>query len=384
MTVAVAAPAPRGSKEFFRGTHRACPPEQTWERIRPLLAIAGITRVGELTRLDGVGIPVAQAVRPASRTAAVTLGAGLTAVHARVSAAMASLERRHAERVEAPSSWSAVAAVRANLGYNPYTLPLHTPHLLNDGMVLDWVPATILRSGRPTLVPRACAEHDLTVRDEWSPPVFLSSADGLAAGNTHAEAVLHALYEVLAREAAARVRALPREQRVAVEVASVDSDDARRLLDRLAAAGLRVSVTDITGPGGVPGFEVVAASEQPRIVARGAACHLDPAVALCRALAAAARERMAAVTGARDDIPVAPGLPDGHGAGGAGDSPQRRDWASFRSLSTSSFAGDVAELSDRIHASGAGPVLVVDLSRESVGLPVVRVIVAGMRQTGVG
>jgi ribosomal protein S12 methylthiotransferase accessory factor len=374
--MALAAPARSGSKGFFRGTHRACPPEETWARISPLLAAAGITRVGELTRLDTAGIPVAQAVRPGSRSAAVTLGAGLTPVLARVGAVVASLERWHAEHLDTPPSWSALSAVRAGLGYDPYALPLRTPSLLNDGMVLDWVPATLLLTGRPTMVPRACAELDLVVRDEWSPPVFLSSAVGLAAGNTNAEAVLHGLYEVICRDAVAAARSLPAAERVHVDLASVDSDDARRLLDRFAAAGVDVTVVDITGPAGVPAFEVVA--ESARQSARGAACHLDRDVALCRALALAARERLALLTGVRDDIPLdTPRIP--RRAASPHLAPLRR-YTDIPTLGTASFAGDVAELSDRLRRCGAGPAMVVDLSRAGVGLPVVRVLVPGLRQ----
>jgi len=380
MTVTLAAPAGSGSKGFFKGTHRACTPEETWARIAPLLAAAGVTRVGELTRLDVLGIPTAQAVRPASRTVAVTLGAALTPTHARVCAAMAALELWHAERMDTPPHWSAVAEVRATLGYNPYALPLRTPHLLNDGMVLDWVPARLLDSGRSTLVPRACVECDLTLRDEWSPPLFAQTSAGVAAGNTHAEAVLHALYEVLARDAVAASRALPAEQRVRVDVDGVDSDDARRLLDRLAAAGLRVTVFDATGRTGVPCFEVVTESRSPRLVARGAACHLDRSVALCRALAAAARERMALVTGVRDDLPVAVDRGDRDTEAPPAEGP-RRAWSAIPSHGTASFAGDVADIGNRLRRDGAGPALVVDLERPEVGLPVVRVVVPGLRHT---
>jgi len=388
MTVTLAAPAPTGSKGYFRGTHRACAPEQTWERIQPLLRAAGITRVGDVTRLDTAGIPVFQAVRPGSHTLAVTLGAGLTPALARVSAAMASLELWHAEHVDAPQNWSAVGAVRANLGYDPYTLPLRAHHLLNDGMVVDWVPAAVLLSGRPTLVPRQCAEYDLRIREEWSPPVFVPAAAGLACGNTHAEAVLHGLYEVLARDAVAAARAQAPAERCSIDPASVDSDDARRLLDRLAAAGVSLTILDVTGRSGVPAFEVVADSPEQAAPARGAAAHLDREVALCRALATAARERLALITGVRDDIPVlgsdgaspraTPVLDTAALAGG------RRAFAAVPTLSTSSFAGDVAEVADRVRRAGAGPVLVVDLTRGSAGLPAVRVVVPGLLQLDAG
>jgi ribosomal protein S12 methylthiotransferase accessory factor len=387
MTVALAAPARSGSKGWFRGTHRACPPEETWARLAPLLRAAGITRVGDVTRLDSVGIPVFQAVRPASHSLTVTLGAGLSPVLARVGAAMAALELWHAERIAAPPNWSSLGAVRANLGYNPYELPLRAQNMLNDGMVLDWVPAQALQTGRPTMVPRQCAEYERRLREEWSPPVFAQSADGLACGNTLAEAVLHALYEVVARDAVARARALPDAELVELDLDTLDpqASDARRLLDRLVAAGVTVTILDLSGPTGIPTIEVVADAPDQSTEARGAAAHLDREVALCRALATAARERLALITGVRDDLPVL-GLetPPARPAAVAASAPKvaprpRRAFAELPTMSTASFAGDVAEVGDRVRRAGAGPVLVVDLTREEIGLPVARVVVPGLR-----
>jgi ribosomal protein S12 methylthiotransferase accessory factor YcaO len=46
---------------------RACTPEETLERVRPLLPALGITRIANVTGLDMVGIPVAAACRPNAR-----------------------------------------------------------------------------------------------------------------------------------------------------------------------------------------------------------------------------------------------------------------------------------------------------------------------------
>jgi ribosomal protein S12 methylthiotransferase accessory factor len=380
MTVALAQPARTGSKAWLRGTHRACPPEETLARIAPLLRPAGISRIGELTRLDSPGIATMQAVRPASRSLVVSMGSGVTAELARVAAAMSALELWHAEKLAFPPLWAALAEVRAEIGYNPYTLRQHTPSLLNDGMVLDWVPASVLLTGRSTLVPRAVAEYDLSVRDEWAPPVFVASSDGLAAGNTSPEAVLHGLYELLERDSVARAHLLP--DAVRIDLASIDCGDARRMLDAFAAAGATVIVTDVTGPTGIAAFEAsVSGGGAP--AASGAGCHLDRDVALCQALAAAARERLARLVGARDDLPLEPASTGGARgttrAAAEGLAPGiTRAYTDVATTATASFAGEVAEVAARIPRCGAGPVLVVDLTRPQVGLPVVRVIVPGL------
>ena len=376
VTVALAAPARTGSKAWFRSTHRACAPDDTWARIAPLLRHAGITRVGDVTRLDGVGVATVQAIRPQSHSLAVTMASGVTTQLARVAAAMAALELWHAEQVPHPPYWASLGEVRASLGYNPESLRLHRPNLLNDGMVLDWVPAMVLATGRTTMVPRALVEHDLRVREEWSPPVFVASRDGLAAGNTNAEAVLHGLLEVVARDCAARAHVAGAAARL--DPATVDSDDARRILDRLAAAGVTVTVHDVTGPTEIAAFEVaLRAPGMPEV--RAAACHLDREVALCRALCAAARERLARILGARDDLPLDALGPQAapHDAPLA-DAPAVRRWRDVPTVAGSTFAGDIAEVAERVRRGGAGPVLVVDLSRPDAGVAVARVVVPGL------
>jgi ribosomal protein S12 methylthiotransferase accessory factor len=64
-------------KRFRSGTHRVATPDETLARVRPLAARMGITRLGNITGLDQIGIPVAIAVRPNSRSVSVSQGKGL-------------------------------------------------------------------------------------------------------------------------------------------------------------------------------------------------------------------------------------------------------------------------------------------------------------------
>jgi ribosomal protein S12 methylthiotransferase accessory factor YcaO len=51
-------------KVFKRGTHRTISPDDTLERIAPKARQIGITRLGNVTGLDRIGIPVTVAIRP--------------------------------------------------------------------------------------------------------------------------------------------------------------------------------------------------------------------------------------------------------------------------------------------------------------------------------
>ncbi len=84
-------------KRYRRGTHRVAAPAETLARLRPLAAAMGITRLGNITGLDRIGIPVAVAVRPNSRSVSVAQGKGLDLPQAMASALMEACEGFHAE-----------------------------------------------------------------------------------------------------------------------------------------------------------------------------------------------------------------------------------------------------------------------------------------------
>src|SRR5919202_1722884 len=87
----------RVPKAFRRGTHRTMAPEETLARIRPHASRMGITRLGNVTGLDRIGIPVAIAVSPNSRSVSVSQGKGLNREQAMASALMEACEGYHAE-----------------------------------------------------------------------------------------------------------------------------------------------------------------------------------------------------------------------------------------------------------------------------------------------
>src|SRR5690349_18348643 len=100
------------SKRYFRGTHRSVDPTETFDKISSLLGTFGITRVADITGLDTIGIPVAVAIRPGSRSNITSQGKGLSKAAAKVSAVMESIEACCAERVQGPLLWAHVGEMR--------------------------------------------------------------------------------------------------------------------------------------------------------------------------------------------------------------------------------------------------------------------------------
>jgi ribosomal protein S12 methylthiotransferase accessory factor len=361
-------------KAIVHGTHRACTADQTWDRVRPLLSTVGITRVADLTRLDVIGIPVFQAVRPLSRNLSVSQGKGLTPMLARVSAVMEGIETWHAEQVTLSATEAGIADVAPTLGYSPFRLSLATRHALAPSTRLHWVTATGVHTGRPGWVPREYVELDFTVAETWQPPLFRMSSNGLSSGNTAAEATLHGLCEVVERDSLARLNLVPVAQRRHVEPRSIGDGDVHTLLDMLRDAGVAFDIVDATGPTGVAAFAVQIWSADHVLVASGAGCHPDREVALCRALTEAAQSRLTLIAGARDDIDsrlyyggtsvLPPGVPC--------------TYTEIPTAVSDDIAADVERASRAVQdVTGVEP-LVVDLSRDSVGIPVVRVVCPGM------
>src|SRR2546429_4464550 len=88
-------------KLFKRGTHRTTSPEDTVARVASKARQIGITRLGNVTGLDRIGIPVTVAVRPNSRSFSVSQGKGLGLSQALASALMEAIELFHGEDLTA-------------------------------------------------------------------------------------------------------------------------------------------------------------------------------------------------------------------------------------------------------------------------------------------
>jgi ribosomal protein S12 methylthiotransferase accessory factor len=364
------------------GTHRVATPAATLRRIRPLLARAGITRLADVTGLDWVGVPVYQAVRPNSRNLSVSQGKGLTRDQAKVSALMESLESFHAEEIGQPTVRATVGALRDRLAYDPYTLALSEPSYLADETQLEWVEATDLWTGVPTWVPRQLCELDISLVERHYVPLFLSSSNGLASGNTVTEALIHGLCEVIERDClwrCARSRLDP-ERSVALE--SVTPRLAQRVLERFARAGLRTHIADLTGPTGLPCFEVWLDHPEAPGLYGGTGCHPSRLTALLRALTEAAQSRATYIAGSRDDITRDayrhPRSPAGALPRLPLPSESRRRFGDSPSLPTTGARQSLQEIVRRVRdVTGVSP-LAVDLSRPEFGLPVVFVVAPGL------
>ncbi len=360
------------TKRFRVGTHRTRTPEETWTWVHPRLADVGVSRIADVTALDRIGIPVYQAVRPASRNLCVSQGKGVTAAAARVGAAMEAVELWHAERLDHLPQVS--MSLREMQRANPIAtleLPWSPGAIYLDAAPFSWVELVALTGGGPGWLPRRMLELDFTERAALAPVLFCRTSNGLASGNTREEAVLHGLCELIERHALCLVQ-LGSLSKAAVREESVESDYCRELIRRLRAAGARLALWDATWAVGVPVVSAqVVLPDLPRVWA-GSGCHPDRDVALSRALTEAAQSRLTFISGARDDLPGSedrhpPHIAFEHFVEPAGE----RDFDALPTGAGESVADDLDWVLGRLAACGHRA-YAVDLTRPEIGVPVVR------------
>lgn len=361
-------------------------PEQTLEWVAPMLAAMGISRVAEVTGLDRIGIPVWTACRPNSRSLSVSQGKGLTDAAARASAVMEAIELHHAERPLVPLLLaSAVEMAEAGRPMIDVTaLAGTTTSRYHPERPILWAEAVVLGGDDTQWVPFEVVHTSALLPAPTGGGCFSSTSNGLASGNHLLEATVHAICEVIERDAAAVWQAGPEEARAStlIDAATVPGDACRQVLSRYHDAGITVAVWETTSDVGVPSFlcEIAddsLAPEPQRYTGMG--CHLDAQVALLRAMTEAAQSRLTYITGSRDDLSMREYRRVRAGAGAGPDRGKGRAFDSaIANLETPSFAEDVEVLCNLVQQVGAGPVLMVDLTSPRFGVPVVRVIVPGM------
>lgn len=386
-------------KRFYSGTHRTADPAETWAKIVPLLPDVGITRVADVTGLDGIGIPVCNAIRPNARSLSVSQGKGVTLDHARVSAAMEAIELFHAERTRPGVERATYASLGAGRAANPNRLSLLSRQVSDLGQVpIAWVRGRDLMSEAPVWVPRDVVTCDLRA-EAATDGLFLTSSNGLGAGNSQEEAILHGLCEVIERDATCLHQALA--ARVGHEPALIDQrtiDDplCLWLIDRIRAAEIDLHIWVQSSDLAVPSFGCTI-SDRPggRILGapigtfQGYGCHPDQGVALSRAITEAVQSRLTYISGARDDL-----FRDDYAA--IQTARNRRGWLAwlergrasvdFHAVggwSSDSVAEDLGRILDLLARNGFGQVAVVDLSLPDIGIPVVKVVVPGLVEPGI-
>lgn len=325
--------------------------------------------------------------------AATSGGKGATEAQARASALCEGVERYCARARDPRHSVEAPYVGVADLAVHPDDLLLFSesqrrerearnaaaedarfwiPEAFDAARPVAWTQAWSLSADGPRLLPAAYCYIGYALPEGHR--FCRGDSNGCAAGNEPEEAILQGLLEVVERDAVA-LWWYNRARRPSIDITSSRSTYASDVIDAYAALGREVWALDLTNDLEIPAVVALSRSvEDGRGVTFGFGAHLDPEIALGRALS--------------ELVQMTFGLGSGHPLLErwlADVTPTDEPWLAGQgqtklaaSRASVDLAANVRSCTDAIARAGHDT-LVVDLTLPDVGVPVVKVVAPGLR-----
>ena len=273
-------------------------------------------------------------------------------------------------------------AAAINAGGHPYNV---VPPRLDPEAEIDWSPVWSLTQERHRYLPTSMlygAPAELR-----GPADLIADSNGCAAGNTMEEAVLQGFFELVERDAFA-IWWYNRLAAPGVDLESFGDDYLARAPDYYGRRGRELWVLDVTQDLGIPVFAAVSrrTGGDSEDIIYSAGAHTDPRIAALRAVCEL-NQCLAWLPGGGSgpaiDDPLAlewwktARLAD-HPYLAPADGAPARGGADYPVPDTTDVRDEVDRCRSLVEARGM-EFLVLDQTRPDIGMPVVRVIVPGLR-----
>ncbi|MCY4599377.1 MAG: TOMM precursor leader peptide-binding protein [Acidobacteria bacterium] len=268
---------------------------------------------------------------------------------------------------------------------HPYNI---VPPRLDPGAEIDWTPVWSLTRERHRYLPTSLLYS--MAAEQRGPADLIADSNGCAAGNTVEEAILQGFYELVERDAFG-IWWYNRLRVPAVDLASFDDDFLAAAADYYRRCERDLWMLDVTSDIGIPTF--VALSRRPDAktedIIYGAGAHAEPRIAALRAMCELNQcltwlPRPGSGNGRpMIDDPMAlwwwrtARLADCAWLAPADGEPLRKA-SSYAAIELADTRDDVEHCRTLVEARGM-EFLVLDQTRPDIGMPVVRVVVPGMR-----
>jgi ribosomal protein S12 methylthiotransferase accessory factor len=364
---------------------RTITPEETIENYKGKTKIAGITRISEITHLDSVGIPVFTAVRPNAQDGSVSVyaGKGATKAQAKASAMMEAFERYSAERQELDNKRIIVSSAKNlpnSIDLNSLNLPKNIKYNENDE--IEWIKSKEINTACKYYIPANEVFHPYNS----SPKLFRSNTNGLASGNVIEEAILHAIFEVVERDAWS-IFELTKINNKEIELADFKNPLINDMLEKFKKRDIDIKLMDLTADINIP---TIAASaddktlKDPALLTLGIGTHLNPEIAVLRALGELAQSRVTQIHGTREDTTRADFMRK------AGYERMKKinkvyfqhdkekiNINDIKDQSSDSLNKNIEIVTQELKKVGLNKVLFTDLTRPQIGVNAVKVIIPG-------
>ena len=302
---------------------------------------------------------------------------------------MEGFERYSAERQDDEPVFETLRDISSENVINPKSLNLPKEFEKKDvdDITLEWSVCHDLISGEDFYVPSNAIFHPYDLENNSALSLFKSNTNGLASGNSKEEAILHGMFEVIERDAWS-IFELTHKNSKQIDLNSIESDVVNDALLKFSDNEINIKLMDLTADINVP---TIAASSDDTLLkdagllTLGIGTHLDPEVAILRALTEVAQSRATQIHGAREDTVRA------DFARTAGYERMKRinkhyfqeeenkiNLSDIENRSTDSITKDIDIVLDELKANEIEHVLYYDLTRPELDVNVVRVVIPTM------
>jgi len=384
---------------YFSCTHRVIEPSKTIAKYEDKLKIAGITRVTDITHLDRIGIPVFSAIRPTAQDGGVSIYAGKGAKkdQAKASAIMEGFERYSAEKQNIDDENSKLATLSEMEGEKF----IHPDDLIISNEVknldfenerkIEWTLTKDIITEEDYYIPSNGIFHPYLPKDAKNvSAIFKGNTNGLASGNVLEEAILHGMLEVIERDAWS-IFELTKKNKKSInidDVKAIENPIINELLEKFKKESIDINLMDLTADIDIPTIAATADDtilKDPALLTLGVGTHLNPEIAVMRALTEVAQSRATQIHGTREDTSRAVLMRK------AGYERMKKinkhyfeeddgnliNLSDIENKSTSSLKKDIEITTDELKKNDINHILFKNLTRKEIGINVVRVVIPG-------
>ena len=398
----------------------------TLAKVTPICKNIGVTRIADITYMDKLYIPNYSIFLPGTQDSIwVYSGKGTTKMQAKASGLMESIERFSSLSNNYSKNYIRGTHWELSKTYNKV---LHPEEVLEPVLSeynekssnIDYIQGFDLQNNEEVLVPAQLALSKFSLEHSSACAFHYTHTNGLASGNVLEEAICHALYEVIERDAVSIAdlcsSSIPYTNFKKNERSKISEDEfvddssifkevdiseivqehepLRSLVRRFDNAGLPLLIKDITQNDiGIPTFvasSIESISSNYGYYAKGYGAHLDARIALIRAITELSQTRASNIQGARDDLRKIKYKES--------DEIHKRKWqfmrtSVFYSGSVNNLAipfskiktyvredilDEIKQILNGLKNAGLKRAIIVNLTHPDVGIPVVRAIVPGL------
>lgn len=371
-------------KVYQLETHRCRIPESTCLEVEGFIQNLDMISLSDATEDDRIGLPVylCRRRRPDGSVACHT-GKGLSRTQAKVSLLMEAVERYCSEFRPEHEARLVCASLgelsRSHRVLDPRDLLL--PQFSHDSreQVLRWVEGYDLLQEEPVFVPACSVFHPYP--QEYH-PLTNTHTNGIASGNTLEEAIFHGICEVVERDAWSIAKFNQAFSQAIVLQNREDEEFLLEIVRKYEAAGVSIIARNVTSDTGIPTIAAFAEDllHPHREIVEGFGTHLDPKVAMARALLEIATTRALFLTreGGFPSLPVVSSYLEGLEEDSRLFAEEFQRLAELDTLATTDVRDDLQIVLERLRAMNFERVIVVDLTHPKFKIPTVRVVIPGM------